>query len=247
MLKEDRRPLYVRTAEQLERFINESKLHPGDQLPSETALATSLGVGRSTLREALRELELRGRVERIHGRGTILATPSPITTGLETLESLESLATRQGWQCGTESVSVVEEPSTPEIAAKLEIASGAPVTCLRRVKTRDWEPIGHMTTWLPASRFPADGLRQTFRSSITDLLREDDATEFDYASAQVGAVGAAGDVAVALKVTPNTPLISLLETFFDVAGKPICHSVNLFIPESIRLETIRRPVRRQMN
>jgi GntR family transcriptional regulator len=243
LLKQDRRPLYVLTAERLEAFIETSGFHTGDQLPAEAMLAQRMGVARSTVREALRELELRGRVTRIRGRGTIIARLVPIRTGLETLESLESLAERQGWTCRTEGVSVEEVAASPELAEILNVLPDARLTRLTRTKTRDWVPIGYMTTWLEASTFSADLMRARFRSSIIDLLLEQDdgGSVLDYASAQVGAVAAPDTVATALRISVGTPLIALTETFFDHSNSPVCHSINLFIPESIRLETIRRP------
>jgi GntR family transcriptional repressor for pyruvate dehydrogenase complex len=48
---------------QLEVLIQEGKLSPGDKLPSERELIQILGVGRSSLREALNKLETKGYVE----------------------------------------------------------------------------------------------------------------------------------------------------------------------------------------
>src|SRR5882672_10617562 len=50
-----RRPLVDQVIASLTRLVVDEDLHPGDRLPSEAQLATRLGVGRSTLREALRE------------------------------------------------------------------------------------------------------------------------------------------------------------------------------------------------
>ena len=50
-------------ADQLESLIKEGKLVPGEKLPSERQLIDILGVGRSSLREALNKLETMGYVE----------------------------------------------------------------------------------------------------------------------------------------------------------------------------------------
>ncbi|MEO8655283.1 MAG: FCD domain-containing protein [Ramlibacter sp.] len=65
-----------RTFEEICRRIRahlaEGGLRPGDKLPDERDLAAQLGVGRNTLREALRSLEIAGLVERPRGaRGGI--------------------------------------------------------------------------------------------------------------------------------------------------------------------------------
>lgn len=50
-------------------------LRPGDRLPPERELAALLGVGRPSLREALRSLKSQGRVAIRHGAGVFVADP----------------------------------------------------------------------------------------------------------------------------------------------------------------------------
>ncbi len=59
----------------LERLILDGELAPGDRLPPERALAEHLGVSRVSIREALRELENRGLIDRKPGRGTVVLSP----------------------------------------------------------------------------------------------------------------------------------------------------------------------------
>ena len=66
-----RNKVYEEVARQLERMILK-KLHPGDKLPSERELAETLGVSRSSIRDAIRSLELIGLVEPRQGSGTVV-------------------------------------------------------------------------------------------------------------------------------------------------------------------------------
>src|SRR5215472_5413847 len=63
--------VYEGVAKQIERLILK-KLRPGDKLPSERELAETLGVSRSSIRDAIRSLELMGMVEPRQGAGTIV-------------------------------------------------------------------------------------------------------------------------------------------------------------------------------
>jgi len=63
--------VYEGVAKQIERVILK-KLRPGDKLPSERELAEVLGVSRSSIRDAIRSLELMGMVEPRQGAGTIV-------------------------------------------------------------------------------------------------------------------------------------------------------------------------------
>jgi GntR family transcriptional repressor for pyruvate dehydrogenase complex len=66
-----RNKVYEEVAKQIERLIL-NKLQPGDKLPSERELAETLQVSRSSIRDAIRGLELMGLVEPRQGAGTIV-------------------------------------------------------------------------------------------------------------------------------------------------------------------------------
>ncbi|HTA23883.1 MAG TPA: FadR/GntR family transcriptional regulator [Terriglobales bacterium] len=66
-----RNKVYEEVAQQIERLILK-KLRPGDKLPSERELAELLKVSRSSIRDAIRGLELMGMVEPRQGAGTIV-------------------------------------------------------------------------------------------------------------------------------------------------------------------------------
>ena len=66
-----RNKVYEEVAKQIEHLILE-KLQPGDKLPSERELAEMLQVSRSSIRDAIRSLELTGLVEPRQGAGTII-------------------------------------------------------------------------------------------------------------------------------------------------------------------------------
>lgn len=60
--------------ESIKNILIQKKIFPGDMLPSEQALSEGLGVGRGSVREALKILDAFGIVEIIHGDGTYIAT-----------------------------------------------------------------------------------------------------------------------------------------------------------------------------
>lgn len=67
-----REPISSEVAQVLVRHLLGGSYQPGQRLPSERALADSLGVGRSVIREALKSLTLLGLVEVRQGDGTYL-------------------------------------------------------------------------------------------------------------------------------------------------------------------------------
>jgi GntR family transcriptional repressor for pyruvate dehydrogenase complex len=64
-------------AEQILNQIKSGELMPGDRLPPQRELATLLGVGRSSVREAINALAVMGYLDVAQGRGTYVAADLP--------------------------------------------------------------------------------------------------------------------------------------------------------------------------
>lgn len=64
--------VYIEIVKQLREMITIDGLQSGDRLPSERELTERLNVGRSSVREALRALELLGLIETRRGEGTFI-------------------------------------------------------------------------------------------------------------------------------------------------------------------------------
>jgi GntR family transcriptional regulator, transcriptional repressor for pyruvate dehydrogenase complex len=64
--------VYLEIVKQLREMISADNLKSGDKIPSERELSERLSVGRSSVREALRALELLGLIETRRGEGTFI-------------------------------------------------------------------------------------------------------------------------------------------------------------------------------
>ena len=84
-------------AEGLRQLLLTGAFKPGDRLPAEAALAKSFGVGRNTLREAVRQLEMLGMVEVLQGGGTFVRSPDAgrVAEPFRVLMALSTSSTRQ--------------------------------------------------------------------------------------------------------------------------------------------------------
>ena len=118
--------VYEEVAQQIERLILK-KLRPGDKLPSERELAEMLKVSRSSIRDAIRGLELRGLVEPRQGAGTIVREtaaepmPNPFASALKRRKEMVSelldfrkmleppLAARAATHASADEISEMEE------------------------------------------------------------------------------------------------------------------------------------------
>ena len=71
------RRLYRQIADQIAHLIESGEFAPGARLPAERELASSLGVSRASVREAIISLEIGGLVEVRVGTGIFVTAPAP--------------------------------------------------------------------------------------------------------------------------------------------------------------------------
>src|SRR5262245_27592067 len=80
---QDRVTLSERVVAEIANLIKEGRLRPGDRLPSEYELMRQFGVGRSSVREALKGLTVGGVLERKPKRGTVVVSTLDTTLAEE--------------------------------------------------------------------------------------------------------------------------------------------------------------------
>lgn len=78
LAKNSRQALYKQIVEQLRQQILSGEMPPGYRLPPERQLAETLGVNRTTILTAYRELKAEGLIESHVGRGTVVSCARPL-------------------------------------------------------------------------------------------------------------------------------------------------------------------------
>ena len=109
-------PAYRKVAAALTARITGGSLGLGERLPSELELARQLGVHRSTVREALRELESSGLLRRERGSKLMMVSrpdPEQVASGVSRALALHHATVAEVWETMT-----LIEPPVAEIAAR---------------------------------------------------------------------------------------------------------------------------------
>src|SRR5512143_3176196 len=143
----------------------------GQRLPSEPDLARQLGVSRATLREAMRTFEVQGLIRRRQGAGTfVVGQMAVLESGLEVLESLETMARRQNLEVTVSDLQVEQMFADQEHAEGLDVPLAARLTRVRRVIRADNRPVAYLVDLLPESILRAEDLPMSFHGSVQDFL-----------------------------------------------------------------------------
>jgi len=240
-LKTNRTSLPAQAQQYLLSLIRAGTYQPGEQLPSENELATQLGISRPTLREALHNLEQEGVVVRRHGVGTFIASGygRRLESGLERLESILTLAARQGMQIRCEGLEAKEEPADSELAERLQVSQGTPLTCVCRVIMVDRTPVAYMFDAVPASILAPRNVDGAFNGSVLDLLRQKVNLPIALAIADIVALNADAFLARKLSIEPGQAILLIEETLMDNKGLVVDFSRNYFIPDFFRFHVVR--------
>jgi GntR family transcriptional regulator len=192
---------------------------PGSPIPTERSLAAEFDVSRTTVRQALAELTVEGRLLRVQGKGTFAAEPK-VAQRLQLSSYTEDMRA-QGRQPSSRLLEMSEEPADAEVSRLLNIRAGAKVLRLNRLRLADGEPMAIETTHLPLARFR--GLRRyvTSGGSLYQVLRERFGVEMGHAEETIETALASPAEAELLGADVGLPMLLLSRHSFDTDGKPV--------------------------
>jgi GntR family transcriptional regulator len=218
------RPKGEQLREILDRLVEASP--PGSALPSERELAERFGVARMTVRGELDRMTAEGITYRLQGRGTFVAEPR-VAQALVLSSFTEDMRAR-GMEPSSQ-VLAQEEIGAPEaLAARLEIAAGARVLRLDRVRSADGTALAVEQAYLPAARYAGIAEADFSHASLFELLRERWGVELRDAEQRVLAVAIDGEDARLLGVADGHPGLRFQSLTRDTDGVPAFYAVSLF-------------------
>jgi GntR family transcriptional regulator len=211
------------------------------RLPSEPELARRMGVSRATLREAMRSFEGQGLIRRRQGVGTFVVAKVPvIDTGLEILESIETIAQRTSMPVSMGELQVREVPADAEQAEALNIAPGTLVTDVGRVIYTESRPIAFLEDVLPADILSVAEVQSGFTGSVLDLLLRRGDPKLTQSRTDIRAIGATQKVARALQIQRDAVILLFVAKLYSEDGRVVDYSFSDFLPGYFHFHVVRK-------
>ena len=139
-------PAYAQLANIIRRQIANGDFRPGDQLPSEAQLCRRYGISPMTVRRSINMLADQDVVSTAQGRGTFVK-PLELTTAAFDLGGLQKLFA-SGEAADVKLLDVRVVSADERVARKLSIHVGDPAIYIRRLFTRDKEPVFYHRAYL---------------------------------------------------------------------------------------------------
>jgi GntR family transcriptional regulator len=234
----DRVPKYYRVKEALLEIIRERP--QGSLLPPERVLCETYGVSRTTVRQALQELLVEGRLYRLQGKGTFVARPKVVQT-LALTSYTEDMQAR-GLSPGSRVLGADRAAASPEVAEMLALDDGADIIRVERLRLADQEPMAVETLFVEAARFPDLEQRLEQARSWYDLLRNRYGVELGEGEETIESALATPPDARLLGTEVGTPMLLLTRRTWDTAGRPVEFVRSLYRGDRYRFLTRLRPL-----
>jgi GntR family transcriptional regulator len=217
-----RRPLYVEVMEELERLIKGRKLQPGEKLPSVESLTEILGVSRSTVREALANLETQGLIIRKQGSGTFVSQSSGkgFIGGMERIEPFRQIANRAGLNSQVMYRQVETILPEPEVADAIGVDLKTNLIKVEIVEAINGQPTMYLIDYLKEACGGEKALSDWDDSVLTYLV-EICKPPLSHTRTEIFAVGADENVASKLHIPEGKPIQYQVETYFSSTGETL--------------------------
>ncbi|MFD8999674.1 GntR family transcriptional regulator [Streptomyces sp. NPDC059582] len=209
----------------------DSEFTVGEILPNERDLAARFGVARATLRQALEQLELEGRLQRRRGVGTTVAPPR-VGVAVGTEQHAWPGAADDAWQ-PVDSTLLIPPAA---VADALETGRDEAVHTVRRSRMSHGQPVGAELLYIPRSSVPdlsaIDAPSGAARARA--VLRELQRRELDGQDNAVELGSARADDAKELDRLPGAPVL-VVTTRFLSEGATAALSVATYRADTCRL------------
>ena len=207
----------------------DSEFEVGEILPNERDLAARFGVARATLRQALEQLELEGRLQRRRGVGTTVAPPR-MGVAVGPAANVWPGAGRDAWH----TVGCVEAAPPAAIAALLGTRSDAAVHTVRRERIMQGQPVATELLYVPPASVP--GLPELLAPAehAPAVLHELHTLELEGEDRSVELGSARAEDAKQLDRLPGAPVL-VVTTRYYAQGRVAAASVATYRADTCRL------------
>ncbi len=211
-------PRYQTVIDSLVDQIASGQLSPGAMLPSEVQLGKDFGVAQGTARKALMELEARGLLERVQGRGTFVTQRTPETALFHFFRLRRSDGTLEA--PNLEHEEITRRAATPDEKQHLFDAPDTVFQITRRRVLGD-DAVLYEESVVSTVQFPGLSERAPLPNALYVLLQRAYGCIVMRAEESLVAEAATADVAHHLKVAPGTPVLAIERRAIDALDRVI--------------------------
>ena len=227
-------PLHTQLTALLRSRIQDQKLKPNTQLPSERELCDEHGVSRITVRKALDELLHEGLVYTAVGKGTYVADRA-LNQDLQPLNSFTDDLTRRGLQVSSRVLEARIVAAGYDTAEQLKVPPGAEVVRLYRLRLADSVLIALQLSHLPHHLCPGLAKHDFTTRSLFEILRTEYGHQLVHADTTISAALPRADETRLLQLSPQSAVLISEQTTYLEDGSVIEFTRSVFRGDRYKL------------
>jgi GntR family transcriptional regulator len=213
-------PFYFQLKQLIRDEIGDGRWEAGARIPSENELCEHFGVSRTTVRQALAELESEGLLYKEKGRGTFVAEPRSSSWFLQSSHGFHDEATRAGRTVTSRVLRREVEPLPQWAAQALGRPAGSPGITLERVRSVDGELVMYVVSHLLEELAEVVLGTELEHGSLYGALEEEVGLEVAGGRRVVEATTARDKLARLLAVEPGAPVLLVQAVSWDAGMRP---------------------------
>ena len=208
-------PFYFQLKKTLAEEILAGRWSPGDRLPSEPAICDHFEVSRTTVRQALAELEAEGMIQRNKGRGTFVADPQSTSWLLQSSAGFYEEAVRAGHTVTSKLLRRSLQVLPSWACDALELPPGNEGVTIERLRWVDDRLVMYVINHLPPRLSDAVLEADLASGSLYRILEDREGLEVLGGRRVVEAVTAQEELAQLLEVEAGAPLLLVESVSWD--------------------------------
>ena len=201
-------------------------LEIGDAIPSERTLCTEYGVSRTTVRNAISELELNGFVKRVQGKGTFVISQE-VMHNLSDYFSFTDQIKRLGQIPSSEIIEYHIENANPEIRDIMNLTESDLIITFLRLRKANDTPMMLETTSIKYDDFPEITKKLLEEKPLYEILKNNYGVSIYKVIESFSVSILSSEEAKFLDVKNSDPCLNITRVSSDMYGSVIEYTKSL--------------------
>lgn len=221
-------PLYIQAEKLLRKIIELPEHQQGKLLPNEVQMASSLGISRNTLRQAINKLVFEGLLIRKKGVGTIVT--KPVDSKANNWKSFSQEMKTKGISIVNYDIEFKWLVPEIEILQFFGLKEGSKVLKMERLRGSDSGPFVFFISYF----HPRIGLtgQEDFNRPLYNIMEEDYSVTVKISQEEITATAANKEMADKLEMNFGEPILKRKRFVFDPGRRPIEFNIGYYRADS---------------
>ncbi|MDD2968384.1 MAG: GntR family transcriptional regulator [Lachnospiraceae bacterium] len=231
-------PLYFQLKELILAEIMAGNYQVGDAIPTEKELSEMFQISRTTVRQAISDLEHKGWLVRMKSKGTFVSKPKFHQNFTNALESFNDQIEKSGRVPSTIILDFEVVLPPEDIALHLQLKTGEKAIYIHRKRCADGEPIVTTKSYLPYEKCSFVMEHNLETESLYPILAMKESTKIYKIERLIEAVEATATDMKYLEIKRGKAIQQFISKGFNASDEVIEYSISRYRGDRNTFETI---------